>query len=221
MAVIYLVRHGQASFGAADYDALSELGRQQARLAGQELAGRVRKPLRVSGTLRRQKDTATLLGPPGAVHDVIEDSRWNEYDHLQLIGRYAEAADFGGADSRGTDPGIVRDSRAFQTHLDSALGRWIEQGPGGGWDSFVSGAVEALHALPDRLVPGQDAVVVTSGGVIAAAVGSLLAAPAPGIVALNRVMVNASITAVLAGSSGLNLLSFNEHAHLGAARTYR
>lgn len=34
-------------------------------------------------------------------------------------------------------------------------------------------------------------------------------------------LMNASITAVLAGSSGLNLLSFNEHAHLGASRTYR
>jgi broad specificity phosphatase PhoE len=221
MAVIYLVRHGQASFGAADYDALSDLGCHQARLAGQELAGRARKPLFVSGTLRRQKDTASLLGLPGPVYDVVEDPRWNEYDHLQLIRRYPGATDLSSTDSQGTGAAAAGDGRSFQTYLDHALGRWIEHGPAGGWDSFACAAVEALHALPDRLVPDQDAVVVTSGGVIAAAVGSLLGTPAPGIVALNRVMVNASITAVLAGSSGLNLLSFNEHAHLGASRTYR
>ena len=32
MAAIYLVRHGQASFGAVDYDQLSARGEQQAQL---------------------------------------------------------------------------------------------------------------------------------------------------------------------------------------------
>ncbi|MEV4837720.1 histidine phosphatase family protein [Nonomuraea sp. NPDC049486] len=209
MAVIYLVRHGQASFGAADYDALSELGRHQARLVGQELLGRAREPLLVSGSLRRQKDTAALLGLPAAVP--VEDPRWNEYDHLGLVRRYL---DDGTSQTTG-------DSRQFQTHLDQALKQWIEQGRPGGWDTFAGSAVEALHAIPGRLAPGQDAVVVTSAGVIAATAGSLLGVPATGVVALNRVMVNASITAVLAGSSGLSLLSYNEHAHLGASRTYR
>lgn len=209
MAVIYLVRHGQASFGAADYDALSELGRHQARLVGQELLGRAREPLLVSGTLRRQKDTAALLGLPAAVP--VEDPRWNEYDHLGLVRRYLDDGT-----SRTTG-----DSRQFQTHLDQALKQWIEQGHPGGWDTFAGSAVEALHAIPGRLGPGQDAVVVTSAGVIAATAGSLLEVPATGVVALNRVMVNASITAVLAGSSGLSLLSYNEHAHLGTSRTYR
>ena len=31
MSAVYLIRHGQASFGAADYDRLSERGEQQAR----------------------------------------------------------------------------------------------------------------------------------------------------------------------------------------------
>ena len=38
MSAVYLVRHGQASFGAADYDQLSALGEQQARVLGQVLA---------------------------------------------------------------------------------------------------------------------------------------------------------------------------------------
>ena len=31
MRLLYLVRHGQASFGKRDYDALSELGHEQSR----------------------------------------------------------------------------------------------------------------------------------------------------------------------------------------------
>jgi broad specificity phosphatase PhoE len=34
MPAIYLIRHGQASFGKADYDQLSERGIQQAQLLG-------------------------------------------------------------------------------------------------------------------------------------------------------------------------------------------
>ncbi|MFD2356655.1 histidine phosphatase family protein [Nonomuraea ferruginea] len=145
MAVIYLVRHGQASFGAADYDALSELGRHQARLVGQELLGRAREPLLVSGSLRRQKDTAALLGLPVAVP--VEDPRWNEYDHLGLVRRYL---DDGTSQTTG-------DSRQFQTHLDQALKQWIEQGHPGGWDTFsqLRGRGAARHPRPSRAWSGR------------------------------------------------------------------
>ena len=219
MGVIYLVRHGQASFGAADYDVLSPLGHEQARLAGRELAARARRPLLVSGTLRRQAHTAALLGLPAAA-GVVEDRRWNEYDHLGLVDRYP-STDPGDAGSPAADAATAGDSRLFQARLDHALARWIDDDADGGWDAFVSGATAALGAVAARVAPGQDAVVVTSGGVIAAVAGSLVDAPPAGVIALNRVMVNASITTVLAGSSGLSLLSFNEHAHLGPSRTYR
>ncbi len=210
MAIVCLVRHGQASFGAADYDALSDLGREQAVAAGDELARRgVRDPLLVSGTLRRQRDTAALLGL-GAV--AVEDRRWDEYDHLGLVRARA-----GGTDA---DAAWTGDSRAFQTHLDAALRAWMA-GDLPGWDRFRDDAAAALDDVVSRLTPGRDAVVVTSGGVIATVVGGLLGVGADGVVALNRVVVNAGVTTVLVGSSGVNLLSWNEHAYLGAARTYR
>lgn len=208
MALIHLVRHGQASFGAADYDALSDLGREQARRTGRELAARARTPLLVSGTLRRQRETAALLGL-AAAGPVIADVRWNEYDHQELLAGHAPE-----------DAATTVDERVFQAYLDRALARWIE-GDDGGWAAFAGGAVAALGELPDRLGAGRDAVVVTSGGVVAALVGTLLGASAAGVVALNRVLVNASVTTVLAGSGGLRLLSFNEHTHLGRSRSYR
>src|SRR4029450_1607156 len=65
MAVAYLVRHGQASFGAADYDVLSEAGRAQSAVLGAELARRGVVPDRVvTGSSARARETpAVALGP--------------------------------------------------------------------------------------------------------------------------------------------------------------
>ncbi|MFF0201394.1 hypothetical protein [Streptomyces sp. NPDC005017] len=55
--------------------------------------------------------------------------------------------------------------------------------------------------------------------------GTRLSPPCEGVVALNRVAVNASVTTFVAGASGTTLLTFNEHAHFAGDRrhmlTYR
>ncbi|MFP8886394.1 MULTISPECIES: histidine phosphatase family protein [Streptomyces] len=224
MPVIHLVRHGQATFGAdtaEGYDVLSDLGRRQAEVAGAELARRApRDPVVVCGTLARQRDTAEIItktaGLPGTPHT---DARWNEYDHIDLVERY------GGAAPQGAPAGASPGSRGVQAVLDRALEAWMADTGEGGWRRFASGAADALRGLADGLRPGRDAVVVTSGGVLAALCGGLLSAPPAGIVALNRVTVNAAITTLVAGSSGISLLAFNDHAHFAGERrallTYR
>ncbi|MGY2004769.1 histidine phosphatase family protein [Blastococcus sp. SYSU DS1024] len=217
MPLICLVRHGQASFGADDYDVLSELGRQQAGCVGEELRRRdLRDPVVVSGTLRRQRDTAALLAEAAgwAVSEQV-DARLDEYDHLDLLKRYPE------------DAGAVGDSgsRQVQRLLDGALRSWIAAGDADGWPAFSSGALAAVSGLAAGLPRGRDAVVVSSAGVVAAVVADLLGAPAEGVVALNRAAVNVGITSVVAGGSGLSLLAFNDHAHVSGDRrqllTYR
>jgi broad specificity phosphatase PhoE len=220
MPLICLVRHGQASFGAQDYDVLSDLGREQATAVGRELARRgLRDPHLVSGTLTRQRDTARLLAhAAGFTQPLREDPRWNEYDHLALTARYPGP----------TPMGTGADSRAVQDVLDRALRAWMEDtGRTGeaGWAAFADEATAALTELSTALGKGRDAVVVTSGGVLAALCGTLLSLPPDGVVALNRVTVNASITTVVVGGSGASLLTFNDHAHFTGdghrLRTYR
>ena len=61
MATIYLIRHGQASFGAADYDKLSELGCRQAQVTGEYLRdNKIHFDAVYSGSLLRQRETAQL-----------------------------------------------------------------------------------------------------------------------------------------------------------------
>lgn len=216
MPVIYLVRHGQAAQGTRVPEALSLVGREQAAMVGVEIARRApRDPLVVSGTLGRQRETATLLMSAAALAgEPSVDSRWDEYDHLELMRRYTDPPSGNHADPRGT-----------QTLLDQALGKWIRDTDSGGWDTFIGGAKAAIDELAAVLSEETDAIVVTSGGVLAAICGTFLSMPPAGIVALNRVMVNGAITTLVVGGSGTSLLAFNDHAHLsGKGRplvTYR
>jgi broad specificity phosphatase PhoE len=215
--VVLLVRHGQASFGSADYDNLSDVGREQSSVVGAELARRgLREPVAVCGTLRRQRDTALLaLAAAGLDAEPVVDGRWDEYDHLDLLRRYIPPEE---AESDGS-------SRGVQPLLDRALAAWVEDGDDGGWPAFAGGAQGALGALADALPSGRDAVVFTSGGIIAAVCAHLLGGGAPSVVALNRVTANGAITKVTVGRGGTSLVSFNDHAHFeGGGRrllTYR
>lgn len=83
MAKLFIVRHGQASFGQANYDQLSELGWQQARWLGEYFAERELNFHRVvAGDLQRQQDTAkgVLEGMAHAGIDVSTHPGLNEYD---------------------------------------------------------------------------------------------------------------------------------------------
>ena len=129
MPLVAIVRHGQASFGAADYDALSAAGEEQSALVGDELRRRgLRAPEVVAGTLRRQQHTARLLGFPGPCRT---DKRWDEFDHLALLRRYVDPAR--------VEP-TLQDSRAFQRLLDEALEAWTRDG---GWAAFTADALAA------------------------------------------------------------------------------
>jgi broad specificity phosphatase PhoE len=209
MPVILLVRHGQASFGEADYDRLSELGRRQSRAAGRELARRsLRDPVVVSGSLRRQRDTAAIaLAEADLPVEVAIDARWDEYNHADL---FKHLSDF-------TPATAPTSSRDFQKVLDDALLHWVSEGSETGWGAFSGGARAALDQVIAAAGRGRDALVFTSGGVIAALCAELLDGGAKTVVKLNRVAVNSGMTKLLVGASGISLSSYNDHAHLDRA----
>lgn len=209
MPAIYLLRHGQASFGTDDYDVLSELGRRQAAVAGAALARRrLRHPVVVSSGLRRQRDTAAIAAEALGVEPSGVDVRFDEFDAHAAV-----AAHLGGP---GATDGMS--STEFQRHLDVVMATWMDTGDER-WRRFTDGAMAALVGLAASLPPGSDAVVATSAGVTAVIAGQLLGADSDGVIAMNRVSVNASITTVVAGSRGLSLVSFNDHAHVLDDRT--
>lgn len=226
MGVILLVRHGQASFGADDYDVLSAQGHAQARHTGAVLAARGVEPARViCGSLRRQRETAEglLAGLGRAGEPVAEDPRWNEYDQVALL-----ALASGSVEDWPDDP--AERNRAFQAALDRALAAWVAAGAapppaGAGGESHAAFHARTTGALGDLVAAPGTSIVVSSGGVIAAVAAHLMGVAPEHWPAINRTMVNASITKVITGRRGATLVSLNEHGHLegvdGVAVTYR
>lgn len=214
MPTVLLVRHGQASFGAADYDVLSELGRRQAEIAAASLSERGYRPARLlSGTLRRQRETAAAFVALGAPAVEVEP-RWDEFDPDDVLGHHGNSALRLQSDA--ADGTLT--SRDFQAALDPALAEWVahaERSPTAQtWPTFSGAGAAALGDLAGELASGETAIVVTSAGAIAALVGNLLGAPAEVFPALNRVLVNAAVTKLAIGSTGINVISVNDHSHL-------
>jgi broad specificity phosphatase PhoE len=87
MGTLYLVRHGQASFGAADYDQLSELGGKQSERLGQYWRERgLRFDAVLTGTLRRHAQTwAGIAAGAGYDQKVLALEGLNEYDSEAVI----------------------------------------------------------------------------------------------------------------------------------------
>jgi broad specificity phosphatase PhoE len=222
MGLLLLVRHGQASFGASDYDVLSEAGVAQSARLGEALVAQGFTPSVVRhGAMRRQRDTAEAMAAAAGWDAPLElDQRWDEFGHLGVIAAYPEPPEDG------------LDRRSFQKLFEQATARWASADHDDEYDETYAGFVgrvdEGLQDVVRVCESGADAVVVTSGGAIGAVCAGLVAVDAeprelaPMWQRFNAVLVNASVTRVLVGSSGARLLTYNEHSHLERDQvTYR
>ena len=210
MGRILLVRHGQASWGAADYDVLSPRGEEQAEALGRTLAD-LAPDLVVHGSMQRQRRTAEIA-VAAAGWDLTPrlDERWNEMDHLAVLA--AQPKDFDGEPDR----------QQFQAWFEAATGRWTSGAHDHQYAESFPAFRERVTAGLAHLADADTAVVVTSGGPISSVVTDLLAAGVETHARLAPVVVNTSLTTVVSGRRGFTLVAFNEHRHLaGELLTYR
>lgn len=210
--MIYLVRHGQASFGSDNYDLLSPRGHEQAaRLRSSWSDAQVALTHCVSGAMTRQRETAVGAVPEReSVAIRRTDQRWNEFEHVAMA---AEVAADG-----------THEPRAFQAALHEALARWMAGASGSheSYQEFADRVLAGFAAVVQEAGRGQKVAVFSSAGPIALVVSHLLTSDDALFRPLNDVVVNASVTSVLVGAGGPRLLTFNDHAHvLPDLSTYR
>lgn len=221
MPTIYLIRHGQASFGADDYDNLSELGMQQATHVGNYLAQRLPHFDAVAlGDLRRHRQTAEncmcAMGQGLKEESMHVNPGWNEYDHQRVLANFDPqlgTAEGTLAFIRGHDnPGA-----AYEKVFSQAMQKWMESDSGEGyaesWLEFTERVHTALHSLIEDEAEAKNIGVFTSGGPIALLSQALLGVPQENIMHLNWTLVNCGITKLVKTRSRLFVASLNEHAH--------
>ena len=235
MGTITLIRHGQASFGKADYDQLSDLGYEQGRQLGhwwRDCGLRIDRVL--SGGMRRHQQTAeacleSLGADLAASEPPATDAGFREYDHTEMLIRFEprmREADY----VRALFTESEHPRRAFQALFTQAFGRWMsgrhDEDYGEPWPAFRDRCMAALERTMDQAGRSQHTVVFTSGGPITAICQQLLGLPDDRVAELNASFANGSITRLLYQPGRVSLSTMNAYPHLErlgdpAAITYR
>ena len=212
MAELYLVRHGQASFGAENYDELSPTGRTQSLWLGEYFTqADLRFDRVVIGTMQRHRQTADAIlaamgGPP---IELAQDAGLNEYDFEAL---FAAVGDEGLPSALSA----TSSKKDFYKGLRHVLQLWADDRLPGAvpetWQQFQTRVQRARSDI--QRAGGKRVLVVSSGGPIAVTAQQVLQAPAASAIALNLQIRNSSVCQYVFNDDAMSLVSFNSVPHL-------
>ncbi len=218
MTEIYLVRHGQASMGQDNYDVLSALGEQQAQwLADYFVEHEMQFDQLYCGTLQRQIKTIepvyrTLAAKSASVASPQQLPAFNEFDFMQVIRAFLKQNPEHNSDSPTAKYWFRLLKLSMSAWSSNALNLAPETEQWTDFENRVNaGLSTCTENAPKRIL------VVTSGGVIACAVGMALGLDPQHIVRLNLQIRNASITRLFKGRDDWSLHSFNALPHMSCA----
>jgi broad specificity phosphatase PhoE len=233
MGQLVVVRHGQASLFAADYDELSPRGVAQANALGQYLA-RVgaRFDFAFVGPAKRQRDTAAHVAA------AFGDTPWretialpelDEHDAFAMISATlartpddAEFAPLAHAIGRGGD--AAARSGAFQRLFEAVMRRWlrgelafdhIET-----WPVFEARVARGLQAMRSRDGAGVRMIAFTSVGPIAVLMQRALATDDLRSFETAWRIRNSSLTTFVLREHEFTLDGFNALPHLPDPREW-
>lgn len=211
MGEIYLVRHGQASFGTDDYDRLSPTGVEQAQRLGAYFRGRgLRFDRVVIGGMLRHRQT---LDATGALESEIApeiEPGLNEYDFHTLVNGYL-------TQFPANPPVDLHDPRAFYRQLRFTLAAWADGSLTTGlpetWTDFEGRIRSSLQTLIAK-ADAKRVLVVSSGGAISTLVREVLGLTVDQMITMNLQMANTGITRLMFKGDKVRLQSWNAVPHL-------
>ncbi|HEX7317316.1 MAG TPA: histidine phosphatase family protein [Pyrinomonadaceae bacterium] len=242
MSNVYFIRHGQAGT-RGEYDSLSDLGKRQARLLGEYLAGQgIEFSVAYAGGLVRQQQTATEVAAAYteaglAFPEPSVDAGWDEFDfhkvyreiaplmcaddeefrreHEEMLAEASARADDHGAD-------VHRIWRASDTKVMDAwiAGRYPYAGET--WEQFIA-RVAACRLERTNAQPRENVAVFTSAVPTAVWTARAVEASNAHIPRLAAVLLNTAYTVIQLREEESLLLTFNAvpHLHTPELRTRR
>ena len=212
MGTLYLVRHGQASFGADNYDVLSALGHQQALRLGDYFKSKgIVFDAAFTGTLQRQMET--FAGISKGMGSDLAAAQWpglNEYDSAAVIETIHP--------QKLEKPSSPEMYRHHFRLLKDGLKQWMDGvvSPKGmpDYTTFAAGVTNLLAHV--RTHCAGHVLVVSSGGPIATAVGHVLGTSPETTIELNLRIRNTSVTELAFTPKRHMLVTYNTLPHLDA-----
>ncbi|MBC3767428.1 histidine phosphatase family protein [Neptunicella marina] len=216
MGSIFLVRHGQASFGADDYDQLSEVGVKQACRLGQELQRRFSSiDAVVHGDMRRHLQTMHYCMQEfiQLKFEPILHAGWREYDHQHILGQFNSVL----ATPKSIHQHLAQfdnPQQVFRQYFTDAISHWIngERDYDESWQQFTQRVEHAWLQLQDVAKDKKRVLVFTSGGPIAFICLQLLGLSHQQFLRVNWMLNNCGVTKVVMSKQGPVLSTFNEHS---------
>jgi len=235
MATIYLIRHGQASFGSDNYDQLSDLGRRQARLMGEFLRDTgVVLDAAYSGDLSRQRETAQLAlasQPEEVPHSI--DARFNEIENDEQIKHLMPQVLERNPKIRALVDKGLSDSKDYQKVIDAVFNFWVsdecDEPAIQSWADYSGGVRDALANVMKEQGGGKTVAVFLSGGTMATIVAQVLGLGGQHTYRFYEPVFNCAVTQLFYSGDRVSLSYFNDCSFLrvlGAQRdetliTYR
>lgn len=224
MGTLYLIRHGQASFGQANYDRLSEKGKMQGKmLANHLMDAQTRFDLIVTGTLTRHFETEDAFMEVLKKRRIprpesIRMANFNEYESEKVIAGYipvmtAEDPSFQDQVTR-----MFSSKKAFQEVFETIMQRWVkeeDQIPGlQSWREYKEGVTAGIRAIMQDHGRGKNVAIFTSGGPIGVVAQMALGLSDQVAIAMTWQVVNTSVSRFKCTNDAIMLSTFNEHVHL-------
>ena len=221
MGSIYLIRHGQASLGAKNYDVLSDLGIKQSELLGQFVhSSGLKFDRSYSGEMQRQIDTGrhSLAHMPGSGSEILIEPAFNEYAADEVMRVYLPHLEHTEPQARYFVENAGQYRKEFQHVFSKVITMWITEKnevPGcEPWAAFVERVKQGLARVMEQAGRGENIAIFTSGGTITAALQLITGMPATSAFELNWQIVNTSVSRLQYGRSKISLASFNGQSHL-------
>jgi broad specificity phosphatase PhoE len=215
MGQLYLIRHGQASFGAADYDNLSALGHRQAVRLGEYFRGKgLQFDTVLTGTLKRHAQTWSGIAQGMQIAAPPDVTLWpglNEYDSEAVV----RAIHPGPLEKPDTPEGYKHHFRLLRDGLTQWMNGVVSPADMPSYPDFLQGVSGALDHVRQHC--SGNVLIVSSGGPIATAIGRVLGTTPETTIELNMRIRNSAVSELVFTPKRHTLLTFNTLPHLDAA----
>jgi len=224
MSTLYMVRHGQASFGREHYDQLSPTGYRQARIVARHLR-ELGIPFDAvyTGELARQKQTLQAMADMFAEADINLPApatlpALNEYDSEGVWQRFFPLMAREDSPLQLDERSLAQDPKAFQKVFARIVHRWIRgeyaRPDIESWQAFRTRISNGLNHIMRQEGAGKNVLVFSSAGPIAVSVQLATGMPDDRCIGISWQVINASVTRFRYNAREFTLVGFNDVAAL-------